>query len=369
MRWLGLTVAVLALVLPFFSQPVSASILPAKGQIPLTGDAKLVCLSSQRCLAAGEVNPLTGGIALTTNAGTTWSLVAQDPVSELTGTAFTDLACDSELCVAVGYQPDKATGPRGLILVSHDDGETWTQVDSGASELFGVSCTSPSLCTAVGSVVSGGTRGQIAIETTDAGRTWVGARVPSYVVSFLHVACVGHDVCLATGQAQQDGFPAGVGLPAVFRTTNGGQSWTQKTIEVEHFGAISNLDCFRSGSCIVVGVMPGSAKATAISTKNAGRRWASVHIPSTVLELPDVVCLSQSRCVAITEQVRQRKLVGVPLSTNDFQRWTMGSVSPSTASMGDVSCITVDTCFASAEEPEVGNVLLHTNDGGKRWTN
>ena len=253
--------------------------------------------------------------------------------------------------------------------MSHDEGNTWTQVDSGASELFGVACTSPSICTAVGSVVPGGTKGQIAIETTDAGRTWVGSRMPSSIVSFLHVACADHDVCLAIGQARQDGLPAGFGLPAVFSTTNGGQTWTHQTIEVGHFGAITNLDCFSSGSCIVVGVMPGSEKAIAIWTKNAGRRWTSAHIPSTVLELPDVVCLSQSRCVAITEQVRQRKLVGVPFYTNDFQRWTMGSVSPSTASMGAVSCITVDTCFASAAEPVVGNVLLHTNDGGKRWTN
>ena len=369
MRCLGVAVAVFALVLPFCSQPVSASSLPAKGQIPLTGDAKLVCLSAQRCLAAGEVNPLTGGIALTTDAGTTWSLMAQDPVSELTGTAFTDLACDSQLCVAVGYQPDKATGPRGLILVSHDEGETWTQVDSGASELSGVSCISPSICTAVGSVVPGGTRGQIAIETTDAGRTWVGSKVPSFIVSFLRVACTGHDVCLAIGQARQDGLPAGLALPAVFRSTNGGQTWTHQTIEVQHFGAITNIDCFRSGSCVVVGVMQGSEKAAALWTKNAGRRWTSAHIPSTVLELPYVACLSQSRCVAITEQVKQRNLVGVPLSTNDLQRWTMGSVSPSTASMGSVSCITVNTCFASAAEPVVGNVLLHTNDGGKRSTN
>jgi photosystem II stability/assembly factor-like uncharacterized protein len=368
-RYVGLAVAVFALVLPLSSQLVSASTLPAKGQIPLTGDAKLVCLSTQRCLAAGEVNPLTGGIALTTNAGTTWSLVAQDPVSELTGTAFTDLACNAQLCVAVGYQPDKATGPRGLILVSHDEGETWTQVDSGASELSGVSCTSPSICTAVGSVVPGGTKGQIAIETTDAGRTWVGSTVPSSIVSFLRVACTSHDVCLAIGQARQDGLPAGFALPAVFRSTNGGQTWTHQTIEVQHFGAITNIDCFRSGSCVVVGVMQGSEKAAALWTKTAGRKWTSAHIPSTVLELPDVACLSQSRCVAITEQVRQRELVGVPFYTNDFQRWTMGSVSPSTASIGAVSCITVDTCFASAIEPLVGTVLLHTNDGGKRWTN
>ena len=174
-RCIGLAVAIFALVLPFSNQPVSASTLAARGRIPLTGDAKLVCLSTQRCLAAGEVNPLTGGIALTTNAGTTWSLVAQDPVERITGTAFTDLACDSQLCVAVGYQPDKATGPRGLILVSHDEGNTWTQVDSGASELFGVVLHGSRAFLALRlEVWPRATKGPIAIETTDAAEPgWV----------------------------------------------------------------------------------------------------------------------------------------------------------------------------------------------------
>jgi hypothetical protein len=36
--------------------------------------------------------------------------------------------------------------------------------------------------------------------------------------------------------------------------------------------------------------------------------------------------------------------------------------------MSAVSCITVSKCFAAAEEPSVGGILLQTNDGGKQWT-
>lgn len=361
MRCLGLAVAILTFVLAPFGQPVSASGLPARGGIPLSGIAKLICLSSQRCIAAGLVNPLTGGIALTTNAGTTWSLVAQDPVSELSGTALTDLACDSPICVAVGHQPDRVTGPRGLILVSHDGGSTWTQANSGASELFGVSCSSPVVCSAVGFSVYGGANGQMAVHTTDGGRTWVGASLPSDITQLVYVACTDHDVCLAAGHVQD-------ALTAVLRSTTGGQSWTHQSTYVEPLAAISNLDCSTEGSCVIAGAV-SPPTSTVVWSNNAGGTWNTAHVPSKIFDISDVACASRSRCVAIAEQVIRRKLVGLPFYTDGLRRWTVGSVSPSTASMSAVSCITITKCFAAAEEPSVGGILLQTNDGGKQWTN
>jgi photosystem II stability/assembly factor-like uncharacterized protein len=200
----------------------------------------------------------------------------------------------------------------------------------------------------------------MAIHTTDGGRTWVGASLPSDISQLIYVACTDHDVCLAAGHVQD-------ALPAVLRSTTGGQSWTKQSTYVERLGAISNLDCSTEGSCVMVGAI-SPPTSTAVWSNNAGGTWNMAHVPNRIFDISDVACASRSRCVAIAEQVIQRKLAGLPLYTDGLRRWTVGSVSPSTASMSAVSCITVAKCFATAEVPSVGGILLQTSDGGKQWT-
>lgn len=350
-----------------WGEPASASPSDLRGPIPLSGISKLTCSSTGRCLAVGLVDSLTGGIALTTNAGTTWSLVAQDPVDALSGTAFYDVSCKASFCVAVGQQPDKETGPRGLIDVSHDAGVTWTQATSGASSLYGVSCSSALFCSAVGTAIYGGTRGQIAIDTADGGSTWTGSTVPKNVGSLTDVACTNRGVCLAIGR-QNSLFP----LPVLLRSSTDGQSWTKESVYVQQLGALASIDCSDDASCIIVGSEGSSAShlATLISSEDAGLTWSSEALPPSAFDVTGVSCAGRSRCVAIAERVAGRRLVGLPIYAGGSARWRFGSIPPSTDALGAVSCATTELCFASAKDGQQGNddVLVRSTDGGQEWS-
>ena len=348
-------------------EPASGSPSDLRGSIPLSGISKLTCSSTGRCLAVGLVNSLTGGIALTTNAGTTWSLVAQDPVDALSGTVFYDISCKASLCAALGQQPDKETGPRGLIYVSHDAGLTWTPATSGASSLYGVSCSSAFLCSAVGATIYGGTRGQIAVDTADGGTTWTGSPLPKNVGSLTSLACTNRGICLAIGR--QESF---VSLPVLLRSSTDGQSWTKESVYVQHLGALASVDCSDDASCIIVGSDGSSAShlATLISSKDAGRTWSPDTLPRSAFDVAGVSCAGRSRCVAIAQRVVGRSPVGLPIFTEGSNHWRVGSVPPSTDALGAVSCATTELCFASAKDEQQGNdiVLLRSTDGGKEWS-
>jgi hypothetical protein len=75
----------------------------------------------------------------------------------------------------------------------------------------------------VKNVVNGGSIGQAALVTRNAGRTWTGhATLPStFLVDAL--SCATNKVCWVTGTTWATGGPA------VAETTDGGKTWTDKT--------------------------------------------------------------------------------------------------------------------------------------------
>ena len=142
----------------------------------VTGDElrAIACTTPRACTAVGDYTSTSGSTAPLAERwnGKQWSIeptaTGDAGFGELAGVSCTS----SRSCTAVGDRLNLTQfPPTAATLVEHWDGNTWSVkttpvVDSGASQLFGVSCPRADECFAVGSRFSS-SRGGI-----DAGSAW-----------------------------------------------------------------------------------------------------------------------------------------------------------------------------------------------------
>jgi hypothetical protein len=165
------------------------------------------CASSRACTAVGAyIGKHEHTLAFFWN-GSVWRR-SDVPQPELGRSAYLgSVSCSSAAsCTAVGVQKISASGAEPLIEVRR--GGSWAIVDTPAvltGDLRSVSCTSPTTCTAAGTVVKSGSEDDstipfIAVETNGA---WQEAPVPapntSFSSYFSGISCTTATMCTAVG--------------------------------------------------------------------------------------------------------------------------------------------------------------------------
>lgn len=172
------------------------------------------CASGSACVAVGSFTDATGQkpLALAWN-GSSWSAMTAANPSGVTGAGLSGVSCTSSTaCTAVG-----SSNSSGVYspLVERLSGTTWTEqtaaIPSGATgaALTGVSCTSGTHCSAAGySYDAGGTFSSLAelwsastwaVETTPGPRTAAGTLLSG-------ISCRSSTECTAAGQWFDAGF-------------------------------------------------------------------------------------------------------------------------------------------------------------------
>ena len=156
-------------------------------------------------LAAG-VGLLVPGVATPAPATLPWVIVTTSNASALTN-ALNGVSCTSaNACTAVGDY--FATAATQQTLIEASNGGTWSIVTSPNSSttetnvLFGVSCVSSTVCTAVGTYIPAGGLDQSLIESWD-GTSWSIVKSPNTSPSedneLLGVSCTSAMACTAVG--------------------------------------------------------------------------------------------------------------------------------------------------------------------------
>jgi hypothetical protein len=176
------------------------------------------CTSASACIAVGYSGNLDAQTLVEQWNGTTWSIVSSPDVSSTENNYLNAISCTSaSACTAVGFAADSAID--GPTLVEQWNGTSWSIQPSPSpvvgsdlsnlDELNGVSCTSSSACTAVGSFSSTAnpmrgpyTQGNL-IEQWN-GTTWSVVPVPAGSPALYGDSCVA-SACTAVG------FIAGTG--------------------------------------------------------------------------------------------------------------------------------------------------------------
>ena len=259
------------------------------------------------CVAVGLAN-------VDRAAAATWAIQPSPTPVGATDTVLSGVSCASPTaCTAVGYLTDDLGA--GVPLAERWDGTSWTVqptprlAGATSSLLFDVSCATPRSCTAVGSFVTrsgssaplaerwNGTRWSVE-STPDPGRA-NGGRV-SYLGG---VSCAAPTTCTAVGHS---GNTSGTSGTTLTERWNGAGWAIQPT---PHPGGarasfLSAVSCVSPRSCTAVGsVTRRTGVGRTLVQRWNGSGWAIQRTPTpaaaAAVQLAGVSCASARSCTAV----------------------------------------------------------------------
>jgi hypothetical protein len=181
--------------------------------------------------------------------GTSWAVTPVPlPAGVTTAELEGGVSCPSPTdCIAVGASatPDQPSNIQPLA--ERWNGTRWTvqatPIPAGAVNpgFNGVSCTSPTHCTAVGGYFANGTADTPLAERWD-GTAWTIQTDNAASTGLASVSCTSTTSCTAIGQAVAEQWD--------------GTSWTSQPLPIPHHAfrfAMSDVSCVSAGTCTVVG--------------------------------------------------------------------------------------------------------------------
>jgi hypothetical protein len=262
--------------------------------------------------------------------------------------------------MAVGnYIATGTSGRAAYPLIEHWNGLAWliqrtpTRVTPNGGNLLAVSCTSASACTAVGLASSGGALVPLAERWN--GRAWAVQPIPSpagadYGV-LNGVSCTSVSACTAVGTYQATG-----GDYRAFAERWNGTSWTVDSIpNPGDRDALASVSCTSASACTAAGDYDNLGTDLPLVERWDGTSWTVQSIPEPAgqryVPLDGVSCASASACIAVgsfnSPDVAPNSLV----ERWDGTTWTIQPVpSPAHATGSQllgVSCTSATVCTAS----------------------
>ena len=278
----------------------------------LTGQGGLAgvsCLSATDCTAFGTQTSLSGHGTLVEHwNGTNWTV---QPSPNPVGSPEADLAggsCTSPAsCTAVGvYDLSGVRGERPLA--EHWDGTAWTiqhvplPAGAWAADLDGgVSCSSATSCTAVGGYGPKSQPGALPFVARWNGTAWTAHTTPmpaGATGGFLTgVSCTSPSRCTAIGGYDN---ADGTAVPP-FAVRWNGTTWTVQAVNAPDGGSLDAVSCTSGTSCTAV----GSLSNTGLAEHWNGTNWTVQPTPvpkhgtATFAILLGASCLSASYCTAV----------------------------------------------------------------------
>jgi hypothetical protein len=195
---------------------------------------------------------------------------------------------------------------QSVPLAQHWDGKSWvsTPVPPPASGgiLFEVSCTSAVFCMALGNDGLSGNYAPIVYRWN--GTSWSGLAEPSSTGSLpqlLGVSCTSSSACTAVGSSNDGSKPFAEGW--------NGKAWTVESTASTGLAVqfLYSVSCSSATSCVAVGTAENQNLFGRVLVERwNGVKWSILATPPVQstgygAELSDVVCPSATQCVAVGE--------------------------------------------------------------------
>jgi hypothetical protein len=295
------------------------------------------CTSATFCMAAGEYSTSSGGATLAERwNGKTWSVVTSPNPASSTFSRLYGVSCTGpSSCIAVGSQYN-ATTKVAKTLVEQWNGKAWSiaadAVVTGAPTgafLFGVACTSTTFCFAVGQRSVSGSVGTTVLAERWNGHSWAIVATPKVAnARYLRlnaVSCTSTRYCAGVGYY----LPPNAGPLPLTEHWNG-TAWTNvpnaNTGELGEGDLLVSVSCASPRSCIAAGEyeLGGVGRPATFVEQWAGKSWKlikSADPARSYSALEGVSCKSATSCVAVGHYVTPRNRFDFGPTKTLAERW------------------------------------------------
>ena len=323
------------------------------------------------------------GASVPASAASGWALQSTPNPAGATQATFNGVSCTSTTtCTAVGFFVD-GTG-HILALAEAWDGANWTSQPtpnpSGALNIVlnGVSCTSATACTAVGNYSDKSGNTKTLAEAWD-GATWVIQKTPNPPATtnavLSGVSCSSPTACTAVGH-----YFGSSSIPTLAEAWNGAKWVIQKTpvpagTSVYEFRGVS---CASGTACTAVGFsINGSNQDVMLTEAWKGTKWVIQHNPipsgATSTVLSGVSCSSPTACTAVGDYLGPSTFDTLAESWNGTKWVVQKTPNPAVTTVGalltSVSCTASTACTAGGYNNVTppGSATLAEAWNGAKW--
>lgn len=277
----------------------------------------------------------------------------------------------SRAAAAPGPVPAWAGGPaRGTVATTGYRATGTTRPAHGS--LLGVSCTSPTSCTAVGTTgggyAGGGSPGKTLAEHWD-GRAWTVQPTvsPPHGGVLAAVTCLSAADCVAVGSAAKSSKDATT-LPLAEHWN--GHTWSlQPTARPAKTGGLRSLSCTSPTFCMAQGSFDNPTSGTLMERWN-GHAWALLANPKAVMA--GVSCVSARWCLAAGTDTAVD--FGVWYELWNGSAWSGLRTPKNEKDLGGSLGVAAVTCTSPTACTEAGSDFTNDYHGtaarwdGTRWT-
>jgi Bacterial Ig domain len=264
------------------------------------------CSGPSACIAVGEYfTGSTDQTLIESWNGSAWSIVPSPNTSPTQDNLLNGVSCSGpSACVAGG---NYFTGTKDQTLIESWNGSAWSIVPSPNTSptqnnaLTGVSCNLPAACVAVGAYYLSGDFSQTLIESWN-GSAWSIVPSPNTSPTQINllrgVSCSSPSACTAFGFYE----PSNNSDQTLIESWNG-SAWSivpSPNTSPTQNNELSGVSCSSPSFCTAVGYSDSGSFQTLIESWN-GSAWSIVPSPnaSQINLLLGVSCLSPSACTAV----------------------------------------------------------------------
>jgi len=322
------------------------------------------CSSGTTCTAVGGHTPLAGArgdtpglILVETWNGSAWAVAAAPNPAGATQANLAGVSCASAtLCTAVGAYAANGTL---VTLAEAMNGTQWAiQATPNPAnldaELSGVSCISATACTAAGTSTDPNTGATATLAEIWNGTQWAMQTTPNPAnmsAEFSGVSCTSATACTAVGTATDPNTFASATLAEIWN----GTQWSIQTTPnpTNTSSGLSGVSCTSATACTAVGTAYDSvtgASATLAEMWN-GTQWSIQTSPNPANMYPvlsGVSCTSVTACTAVGTAVDSVTGASATLAERwDGSVWsiqTTANPARAAVSLAAVACASL-VCF------------------------
>jgi len=327
------------------------------------------------CVAVGQWRPnesaLNGRALIEVWNGTKWAIERPPVPVASKASSLNSVACPSTTsCVAIGGYFNSA-GSDSYAFAEVWNGTVWSispipdPAPAGSDGLDGISCSSPTACTAVGTSNANSQAPLVTWVERWNGTSWSIQPSPNAtgLGSVLAVvSCPSATFCNAVGYSE----PNSTDTVPIAETWNG-KTWALASVpgvSGTKYAELGGVSCASATSCFAVGYdSPAPSQASALVESWNGSKWVISSSPKGMGVLTSIWCSSSSSCVTVG--------IGDFGAVSRGSTWTTATLpvpaNPVETAMRAVSCSAINACTAVGWVDRPGPKTLALRWNGTGW--